>query len=57
MAAPTLRAHVIREALKRAGLAPDRVDEALMGCALPAGQAPARQSARGAGLPDATGVR
>ena len=39
-------------------LSPDRVDEVLMGCVLPAGQgqAPARQAARGAGLPDATGA-
>ena len=35
-----------------------RIDEVLMGCVLPAGQgqAPARQAARGAGLPDATGA-
>jgi acetyl-CoA C-acetyltransferase len=56
--APKLGAHVIRAALERATLAPERVDEALMGCVLPAGhgQAPARQAARGAGLPDATGA-
>jgi acetyl-CoA C-acetyltransferase len=58
LSAPALGAHVIRAALDRAGLAPGRVDEALMGCVLPAGlgQAPARQAARGAGLPDATGA-
>ena len=58
LSAPQLGAHVIRAALDRAKLAPDRVDEALMGCVLPAGQgqAPARQAARGAGLPDATGA-
>jgi acetyl-CoA C-acetyltransferase len=58
LAAPELGAHVIRAALARAGLAPDRVDEAFMGCVLPAGlkQAPARQAARGAGLPDSTGA-
>jgi acetyl-CoA C-acetyltransferase len=58
LAAPILGAHVIRAALQRARLAPERVDEALMGCVLPAGQgqAPARQAARGAGLPDATGA-
>ena len=58
LAAPQLGAHVIRAALDRAGLAPDRVDEVLMGCVLPAGQgqAPARQAARGAGLPDAVGA-
>ncbi|WP_449234525.1 acetyl-CoA C-acyltransferase [Azospirillum doebereinerae] len=61
--AHALGAHAIRAALSRAGhantsLAPDRVDEALIGCVLPAGQgqAPARQAARGAGLPDATGA-
>lgn len=56
--APALGAHVIRAALDRAGLAPERIDEALIGCVLPAGQgqAPARQAARGAGLPDATGA-
>ena len=58
LSAPALGAHVIRAALERARLAPERVDEALMGCVLPAGQgqAPARQAARGAGLPDATGA-
>ena len=58
LSAPALGAHVIRAALERARLAPERVDEALMGCVLPAGQgqAPARQAAKGAGLPDATGA-
>ena len=58
LSAPQLGAHVIRAALDRAKLAPERVDEALMGCVLPAGQgqAPARQAARGAGRPDATGA-
>lgn len=43
----------IAEALNRAGLSPDAVDELLMGCVLPAGlgQAPARQAAHQAGLP------
>ena len=56
--APELGAHVIRAALERAGLSADRVDEVLFGCVLPAGQgqAPARQAARGAGLPDAVGA-
>src|SRR5262245_44891591 len=56
--APALGAHVIKAALERAKLEPERVDEALMGCVLPAGlgQAPARQAARFAGLPDATGA-
>ncbi|WP_267226765.1 acetyl-CoA C-acyltransferase [Dyella silvae] len=48
----------IRAALARAGAAPESVDEVLMGCVLPAGQgqAPARQAALGAGLPDNTGA-
>nr|WP_114185218.1 acetyl-CoA C-acyltransferase [Microvirga aerophila] len=58
LSAPALGSHVIRAALDRAGLAGERVDEILMGCVLPAGQgqAPARQAARGAGLPDGTGA-
>ncbi len=57
-AAHRLGSHVINAALERAKLAPEKVDEVLMGCVLPAGQgqAPARQAARGAGLPDATGA-
>lgn len=51
--APRLGAAVIAEAVKRAGVAPDKVDEVLMGCVLPAGmgQAPARQALIYAGLP------
>src|SRR5271166_979184 len=58
IAAPRLGSTVIKAAVERAGLKPDRIDEVLMGCVLPAGQgqAPARQAARGAGLPDATGA-
>ncbi|MDF2140472.1 acetyl-CoA C-acyltransferase [Paenirhodobacter sp. CAU 1674] len=43
----------IAAALSRAGVAPDRVEELLMGCVLPAGQgqAPARQAGFAAGLP------
>lgn len=46
----------ISGALQKAGLRPDQVNEVLMGCVLQAnlGQAPARQAAKGAGLPDAT---
>src|SRR5437868_4022826 len=53
-----LGSHVIGAAVERAKLAPDRIDEVFMGCVLPAGQgqAPARQAARGAMLPDATGA-
>ena len=53
-----LGAVVIREALVRAGVQGEQVDEVLMGCVLPAGQgqAPARQAARKAGLPDHVGA-
>jgi len=52
LTAPQLGAQAIRAAVERAGLAPDAVQEVLMGCVLPAGvgQAPARQAALGAGL-------
>ena len=52
VAAPKLGAVAIRAALERAGVAPDAVDEVIMGCVLPAGlgQAPARQAAIFAGL-------
>ncbi len=55
--APQLGAIAIRAALERSGLKPDQIDEAVMGCVLPAGlgQAPARQAALGAGLPLSTG--
>ncbi|UCD37482.1 MAG: acetyl-CoA C-acyltransferase [Fidelibacterota bacterium] len=44
----------ITAALERSGLAPEQVDEVIMGHVLTAGvgQAPARQAALGAGLPD-----
>ena len=50
---PKLGAIAIKAALERAGLTGDQVDECIMGCVLPAGvgQAPARQAALGAGLP------
>jgi acetyl-CoA C-acetyltransferase len=56
-AAPELGATVIGAALKRAAVAPDQVSEVLMGCVLPAGlgQAPARQAAIGAGVPESVG--
>jgi acetyl-CoA C-acetyltransferase len=58
LAAPQLGAAAIAAAVARAGVAPAQVDEVLIGCVLPAGQgqAPARQAARGAGLPDAVGA-
>ncbi|MDZ7261277.1 MAG: thiolase family protein [candidate division KSB1 bacterium] len=51
--APKLGSIVIAEAIKRAGIEKEDVDEVIMGCVLPAGQgqAPARQAALGAGLP------
>src|SRR5690554_7200979 len=54
---PTLGAAAIRGALEHAGMAPDQVEETIMGCVLPAGlgQAPARQASRAAGIPDAAG--
>lgn len=54
LSAPGLGAVAIRGALKRAGIRPGMVQEVLMGCVLQGnlGQAPARQAARGAGLPD-----
>lgn len=56
--AHNLGSHVIAAALDRGNVAADRIDEVFMGCVLPAGQgqAPARQAARGAKLPDATGA-
>ncbi|WP_315797679.1 acetyl-CoA C-acyltransferase [Bradyrhizobium sp. SZCCHNRI3043] len=58
LSAHKLGAHVIKSALERAAVSPDAVTEVVMGNVLPAGQgqAPARQAARGAGLPDATGA-
>src|SRR5579859_6426404 len=53
VAAPKLGAAAIKAALERSGVPADQVQEAVMGCVLPAGlgQAPARQAALGAGLP------
>jgi len=52
--APRLGAVVVAEVLKRAGVAPEQVDEVILGNVLPAGegQAPARQAAIFAGLPE-----
>ena len=52
VAAADLGGTAIAAALAGAGIAPDRVDELLMGCVLPAGQgqAPARQAGFRAGL-------
>ncbi|HVK16744.1 MAG TPA: acetyl-CoA C-acetyltransferase [Fimbriiglobus sp.] len=52
--APKLGAVAIQEALKRVNVCPDQVDEVVMGNVVQAGvgQAPARQAALAAGLPD-----
>ena len=56
--APDLCAVAIKAALERGGVTAQDVDEVIMGCVLPAGlgQAPARQAARKAGIPDAAGA-
>jgi acetyl-CoA C-acetyltransferase len=50
--APELGAIVVRESVKRAGVKPEEVDEAIMGCVIQAGlgQNPARQAALRGGL-------
>ncbi len=52
--ATKLGAAAIKAAIEKAGIKPEQVDEVLMGCVLQAnlGQAPARQAAKFAGLPD-----
>jgi acetyl-CoA C-acetyltransferase len=54
VAATRLGAIAIKAAVERAGIQPTEVNEVLMGCVIQAnlGQAPARQAARYAGLPD-----
>ncbi len=54
LTAPQLGAAAIKAALERAGISSSKVDEVFMGCVLQAGvgQAPARQAALFAGLPD-----
>jgi acetyl-CoA C-acetyltransferase len=56
--APQLGAIVVREAVRRAGLSSDQVDECIMGNVLPAGlgQNPARQAAIFGGFSPATGA-
>ena len=51
--APALGTIVIKEALNRAGVKPEQVDEVYMGCVIQAGlgQNPARQAALNAGIP------
>ncbi len=54
LTATQLGAAAIRGAVDRAGLKPEQVQDVLMGCVIQAnlGQAPARQAAKFAGLPD-----
>ena len=54
VSAPTLGSIVIKEAIRRAGIEPNQVDEVIMGNVLQAGlgQNPARQAAIQAGLPE-----
>ena len=56
LAAPSLGATAAKAALVRSGVAPEDIEEVILGCVLPAGQgqAPARQAALAAGLPEAT---
>ncbi|MFY9951034.1 MAG: acetyl-CoA C-acetyltransferase [Candidatus Sulfotelmatobacter sp.] len=58
LSATQLGAVVVREAVKRAGLKSDQIDECIMGNVLPAGlgQNPARQAAIFAGLSPVTGA-
>ncbi|ATB39612.1 acetyl-CoA acetyltransferase [Cystobacter fuscus] len=54
LTAPQLGAIAIKAALERSGVSPDQVSETIMGCVLQAGvgQAPARQAAIFAGIPE-----
>src|SRR5438270_1313158 len=56
--APQLGALAVREAVKRANVAPERVDECIMGLVVAAGlgQNPARQAALNGGLPNTVGA-
>ncbi len=57
-AAPDLSAAASRAAIADSGIEADAIDETLMGCVLPAGlgQAPARQAALAAGVPQSKGA-
>lgn len=58
VSAPKLGAAVVRDAVARAAVDPERVEDVIMGCVLPAGlgQNPARQSAIWGGIPSAAGA-
>jgi acetyl-CoA C-acetyltransferase len=53
LTAPQLGAVAVQSAIKDSGLAPEQIDETILGCVLSAGigQAPARQAALAAGVP------
>ncbi len=55
ISATKLGAAAIKAAVSRAGIQPEQVEDVIMGCVIQAnlGQAPARQAAKFAGLPDA----
>jgi acetyl-CoA C-acetyltransferase len=57
-AATELGARVVREAVRRAGAAPEAIDEVILGNVVSAGlgQNPARQAALGGGLPPSVGA-
>ena len=56
--APDLGSIAIKGAIKKANIKPEDIDDVVMGCVLPAGmgQAPARQAAIGAGIPNTSGA-
>jgi acetyl-CoA C-acetyltransferase len=56
--APRLGALAVKEVLARSGIDPERVEDVIMGCVLPAGlgQNPARQAAIWGGVPSAAGA-
>src|SRR5947209_16786376 len=58
MSATQLGALVVKTAVERAGLAPEQIDEVIMGNVVSAGlgQNPARQAALGGGLSDTVGA-
>ncbi|MDG9668232.1 thiolase family protein [Hahella sp. CR1] len=58
LTAVELAAASIKEAVSRASLQPDDIQEVIMGCVLPAGlkQGPARQAMLDAGIPNSTGA-
>jgi acetyl-CoA C-acetyltransferase len=58
LSAPELGAVAHRAAIEQAGISPDDIDEVITGCVLQAGigQAPARQAALAAGIPNSVGA-